>query len=119
MQQLQQDPGAYGQGAPQGYVIGMMPVAGPQPMMVTMIPPHEGDGNNGGNESRFHGPPRRFGGGRGGNSWRGGGKGMYGRRGGGHGKQMRPQATCQGYSGEQLYKPSFSEDPWACFYETK
>ena len=26
---------------------------------------------------------------------------------------LRPQATCEGLSGEQLYQPSFSQDPWA------
>ena len=93
---------------------------------VTLIP-NEGNDRGGYSNTRgnrFHGPQRRFGAAMGGGGatgysggapWRGGGKNMYGKRRGDHGKQMRPQQTCEGYTGEQLYKPSFSEDPWACF----
>ena len=41
-------------------------------------------------------------------------RGFRGRGGRGGGRHtLPPQATCAGLSGEQLYKPSFSQDPWA------
>ena len=84
------------------------------PQGFTIIPPVEN-----GEGFRLQGPQHQYGGTGHSAPWRGGGKGVYGRRRRDYRKEMKPQETCEGFSGEQLYKPSFSQDPWEPFYTKK